>query len=264
MALPAVTFELRSDEDVVLSGSDVTTWGNASSVNSPTFSDSAADRILGFPVVQFTAPQNMEWDEIASMFAGDDPPFTAAVVFRESSQTGVRTILDASVDGADVGYDLILGKDGASAHSSRRDNTNFIDTLETVGGLVDGKTYLMIVKMSGTIRQIYLKDIESGTVFTGEDLAFDTSSFTPDIARIGTQRGNGFNTKSGAFEASRIRLYNSALGGDLTGDLTGTDLGLLVDEMLTELVTASGTLGRLYPDPRSLRSRRDPRYLRLS
>jgi len=29
-------------------------------------------------------------------------------------------------------------------------------------------------------------------------------------------------------------------------------------------VTRGGTLGRLYPDPRSLRSRRDPRYLRLS
>jgi hypothetical protein len=33
----------------------------------------------------------------------------------------------------------------------------------------------------------------------------------------------------------RIRLYNTALGGDLTGDLTGTQLGALKDEMLVPL-----------------------------
>jgi hypothetical protein len=54
------------------------------------------------------------------------------------------------------------------------------------------------------------------------------------LGTVGADRINGNPGSFSEGDIFRIRLYNTALGGDLTGDLTGTQLGALRDEMLLQ------------------------------
>jgi hypothetical protein len=235
--LPEATFDLRSDRDVVLSGSDVTSWGNASGGTSPTYSDDPADKVLGFPAIQFDASssQYLEWDEIASMFSGDNPDFTAAMLFLPRS-TGTGTRMFASVDAASKGRDSFVRLNGSNdVIASRRDaETTPSETLMEYASVITTDTpYLAIVKQSGTTRSGLLHRISDGVEESNSDTV-DVASTTMTLGTVGADRINGNPGSFSEGDIFRIRLYNTALGGDLTGDLTGTQLGQLKDEMLLQ------------------------------
>jgi len=236
--LPDPTFELRSDQDVVLSGSDVTSWGNASGGTSPSFSNDPADKVLGFPAVQFdvSGTEHLRWDETASMFSGDDPDYTIAALVR-TAESGVRLFYSAGNDDANA-YDGsgLLGIDAAT--STRNDGTAS-SAVATASSTVDDLTpYLIIVKQEGGTRSILAHRVSDGAEVSAE-FAIDRAETTMLYAALGCRlRGQVADAGWGG-DIFRIRLYNQALDGDLTGDLTGTQLEVLKNEMLQQ---AGGTL----------------------
>ena len=233
--LPEATFDLRSDRDVVLSGSDVTSWGNASGGTSPTYSDDPADKVLGFPAIQFDASssQYLEWDEIASMFSGDEPDFTAAILCRVTDVAALAIMLSA---GNSSNGEFRAGVTGSSFFGSIRDDSNNNDSGGGVPLDFDAPLLILFSCKDGEL-QTLVRNVSTGAENTLANTV-DVDSRTLVYGAIGTQIRGG--TPSAYCEGSihRIRLYNTALGGDLTGDLTGTQLGQLKDEMLLQ---AGGT-----------------------
>ena len=240
--LPDPTFELRSDRDVVLSGSDVTSWGNASGGTSPTFSDDPADKVLGFPAIQFdlSSSQYLEWDEIASMFSGDDPDWTAAILYKPESESGAKTILGVDSDTAGADSE-ILRLTGTPATISNRDDGTTSRSATVVNSPSYGTPYLTLLKSeSGTLS--YLTVLTDGAVVQSNANDF---SAVGSIAMVrGAIGARAKPSPDNFYEGSihRIRLYNQALDGDLTGDLTGTQLEALKNEMLQQ---AGGARQRL-------------------
>jgi len=233
--LPAATFDLRSDREVVRSGSDVTSWGNASGGTSPTYSDDPADKVLGFPAIQFDASssQYLEWDEIASMFSGDEPDFTAAILCRVTDVAALAIMLSA---GNSSNGEFRAGVTGSSFFGSIRDDSNNNDSGGGVPLDFDAPLLILFSCKDGEL-QTLVRNVSTGAENTLANTV-DVDSRTLVYGAIGTQIRGG--TPSAYCEGSihRIRLYNTALGGDLTGDLTGTQLGQLKDEMLLQ---AGGT-----------------------
>ena len=233
--LPAATFDLRSDREVVRSGSDVTSWGNASGGTSPTYSDDPADKVLGFPAIQFdqSSSQYLEWDEIASMFSGDDPDWTAAILFRPATESGAKAVLgvDSDVVGADSD---ILRVTGTPTIITNRDDATNGPSITLASSPVYGTSYLALIKSEGGTVSGLVYDVDAGSDLDNDSSDFSSAgSITMVRGGIGcVPRPSPTNFYEGSIH--RIRLYNTALGGDLTGDLTGTQLGALKDEMLLQ------------------------------
>ncbi|MDB4261465.1 LamG domain-containing protein [bacterium] len=242
-ALPAATFDLRSDREVVLSGSDVTSWGNASGGTSPSFSNDPADRILGFPAIQFVAASSeyLEWDEIASMFSGDDPDFTWAMVFM-SGDVGSSSIAVGASNTADSSEAIILQSSGGTLNLRREDSLGNVSTMVSLADVAD-VPYLLIGKSESGTGSMLIRRLDTDAELSGSS-AYDRASLTMNAGTIGARRVDGVGPAL-FFNGSiaRIRLYNTALGGDLTGDLTGTQLGALKTEMLA--TAGGGLLSRL-------------------
>jgi len=239
--LPDPTFELRSDRDVTLSGSNVTSWGNASGGTSPTYSNDAADRILGFPAIQFASgsSQYLEWDEIASMFSGDEPDFTLAILHRPSYVSGLHAPIGTGRDNGGAGdpYFMAYVSSTTAANASRRDTASVTDFWSSIA-IVDNTPGLWILKSEGGVGSMLYRRLDTGTeVSTSADYSLPASA-TMDVAAVGALvRSTTSNYYNG--DIARIRLYNQALGGDLTDLADGTQLALLRDEMLR---TAEGGL----------------------
>jgi hypothetical protein len=146
----------------------------------------------------------------------------------------------ASVDAASKGRDSFVRLNGSNdVIASRRDaETTPSETLMEYASVITTDTpYLAIVKQSGTTRSGLLHRISDGVEESNSDTV-DVASTTMTLGTVGADRINGNPGSFSEGDIFRIRLYNTALGGDLTGDLTGTQLGQLKDEMLLQ---AGGT-----------------------
>ena len=230
--LPEPTFELRSDRDVVLSGSSVTSWGNASGGTSPTFSNEAADRILGFPAIQFdrSSLQYLRWDEIASMFSGDDPDYTFAVLLRLASASTQR-VLAAGNNGSGNALHSIIST--PSIFASRQDDvpTNDVGGLTSIG---TSDPHLVIFKSEGGVSSVLSRNLTTGAETSSSSTMNSPGSVTMLYGAIGDSYNGSAGGANFDGDIARIRLYNEALGGDLTDLADGTQLALLRDEMLRE------------------------------
>ena len=236
---PSASFDLRSDREVVLSGSDVTSWGNATAFTNPAFSNDAADRGLGFPAIQFDSSnsEGLDWPEILSMFTGAAPDMTAAILFR-SSGSAARSMFCVGGETPNQTHEITVTGVDQFGHT-RTDSTT--TQSNGYGSMVatDSELYLAILKVEDGVASSLLRQISDGTEVSDSDTM--TVSITPTVGSIGmfrrfaAQRAQPYNG-----DLFRIRLYNTALGGDLTGDLTGTQLGDLKTLML---MTSGDSLG---------------------
>ena len=226
--LPEATFDLRSDREVVLSGSDVTSWGNASGGTSPTYSDDPADKVLGFPAIQFDSASSeyLVWDETASVFSGDEPDFTAALLIRAGADQN-QTLFSA-YDSGSTSYRKLFTGGANNPQFGMETGSGFVNS-GGAGTFEPDDPYLVILKSEQGVLTLSQFSIE-GSLRGSVSADFSSqASITTDGLHIGATEAGGLPYSGDIF---RIRLYDYALAGDLTGDLTGTQLGALKDEML--------------------------------
>jgi hypothetical protein len=167
------------------------------------------------------------------MFSGDEPDFTAAILCRVTDVAALAIMLSA---GNSSNGEFRAGVTGSSFFGSIRDDSNNNDSGGGVPLDFDAPLLILFSCKDGEL-QTLVRNVSTGAENTLANTV-DVDSRTLVYGAIGTQIRGG--TPSAYCEGSihRIRLYNTALGGDLTGDLTGTQLGQLKDEMLLQ---AGGT-----------------------
>ena len=228
---PSASFDLRSDREVVLSGSDVTSWGNASGGTSPSYSNDAADRILGFPAIQFVAASSeyLRWDAVASMFSGDEPDFTAAFLIRPKTKATTGDMFSAG--GASTRSQRFFVTNAPLLGSNRTDASVGTLALGTASGSFSA-VQLLVVKCEGGVGSVYLLDVDADSVTSGTSSIAALDAATMIYGAVGALYNGSGAANYYEGDIARIRLYNTALGGDLTGDLTGTQLGKLKSDML--------------------------------
>ncbi|MEM6259694.1 MAG: hypothetical protein AAGI37_15550 [Planctomycetota bacterium] len=246
MALPPPTFDLSTASGLSLSGSKVTTWGSATQgtdANRPTYSDADDDKILGYGVVQLSgaSSQYLSWDDTAAMFSGDDPDFTAAVLFRPGSASGAKTLLGLGSAGA--GRDEVLRVTGApSLQTTRRDNSSSTDsaTIASSSQISYGVAYLAIIRQSGSTRSGLLCRVDN-QVEVSDSGVVNVSNTVMATGAIGADVSAGSIDQFFTGDIARIRLYDSALSGDPDGDYTGTQIAELKAAMLAEAAVGGGS-----------------------
>lgn len=241
MALPTPTFDLRSDRDVVLSGSNVTSWGNASGGTSPTFDAGVSEQVLGLPAIKFasSSSQHLVWNEIVSMFSGNEPDLTMAILATPTG-TGERAIVGAG------------NATPAQWHAGKTNAADRLNMARRTGGAplnvgttaMLGNPYVLIAKLESSIASAGIWNATTKALVGSETTSFASlNNVTFTNGGIGALYDGGSYSQFYNGSIFRIRLYDSALAGDLTGDLTGTQLGELRDEMLAPAGRAGGFQG---------------------
>ncbi len=234
--LPDFTFELRSDREVVLSGTDVTSWGNASGGTSPSYSADAADKVLGFPAIQFDSGSSeyLEWDEIASVAEGVNSEHTIVALLKPEDLPGSAVFLSFHNTATNEYEELYLNLN-EDLRVRVNDGTNLVNGAVTTGNPTPNTGMLVFLKIEDGTMSYLLRSVDGlDEGSRSEDISSVTGSLALDSVHIGAAESSLY------FDGSiyRIALVNHALGGDLTGDITGTQMELLLNEMLT---TAGGT-----------------------
>ena len=251
MALPDAVFKAQN-------GTSPETWAAGSTaVNSPTWSDDAADTINGWPVVSFDASssQRLDIDSLATYFSGDDPDFTMAFIFRPKTASGAKTLFGGGAASGTARFEVLRVTGTPTLITNRRDALGTENSLNvaTAGNISYGTEYLAIVKQSGTTRSGLLHRISDGVEVSNSGTV-DVASTTMTKAAFASDVSGGATDQYWEGDIARVWLYDSALTGDLTGDLTGTQLGELKQIMLLNAPTdtvplSEGAMGGIIGRP---------------
>lgn len=239
MALPVATHELNSNTAITLSGTSVTAWGDATAdlADAPTYSADADDRILNYPAIKFNGTDEyMQWNAIAAMLSGDDPDFTAAILIRANASGG-----NFLCTGNDSNGEVRVGINATPDWFwNRIDDTNASDS----GGIATASAsvpYLVVIKCAAGLGQMGAWNLDADTYASGSG-SIAGPAVTMLYGAIGSRIEANTDAGHCNCDIARIRLYDSALTGDLAGDLSGTQIEELAAQMRSPL--GSSTLRR--------------------
>ena len=234
MSLPAPTHELNGNAGITRDSGDptkVTAWGTASALvaDAPTYSDDSDDLILGYPVVRGNGSnQFMQWNAIAAMFSGDDPDFSLAMTLRVNATGG-----NFLCCGNDSQGEVRVGVNSSpNFFQSRIDDANISNT----GGLATATTdeYLLLVKCASNLGSVYSYRLSDGAESSGTG-TINRPSITMLYGALFSRIEGNVDAGHAQVDIARVRLYDSALIGDLTADFSDFQFGGVKTEMLQNL-----------------------------